>query len=426
MNKPEEFDLIVIGAGAAGTLAAIAAGRKGLKTLLVEKGNCAGGMATSGLLSILGPFDDGNKRIIKGLPEEILINMVKQNFAEDFETGFIPINPEGMKLVLDEFLTDANVEVLYHSMLIDSKTANGKIEEISVSTKSGEMRFKAKVFVDASGDGDLAARSGAPFVMGEKNSGWFQPMSGICRLGGINENLYKWEGNFRYRKEIMQARKDGKITFDADAIGCAEHVPGQKGVLAVNMSHIYELNPLSAKDLSKAEIIGRKHCQEILSFFRKYVTGCSNAFLLDTGLQIGVRESRRIEGEYTLTEEDVLNGRLFSDSVAVNAYHIDVHLPSDERTSDDIVSPAKYYGIPFRSMLPLKVNNLIVAGRCISCTHIALASVRIMPACMAMGEAAGTAAFLAVKNQTPPKEIDIPLLQKELIKDGAFLGNENA
>ncbi|MFA6716733.1 MAG: FAD-dependent oxidoreductase [Victivallaceae bacterium] len=422
MEKVKEFDLIIIGAGAAGTLAAIAAGRKGLKTLLVEKENCAGGMVSSGLLSIWGPFDDGEKRIIKGLPEEILQRLVDRKFAENRKTGFIAVDPEGVKLVLDEFITEAGVEVLYHTILAGAETESNLIEEITLATKSGKSRVKAQIYIDASGDGDLAAQSGVSFVTGKPETGWVQPMSSICRLGGIDENLYHWEGNFRYRNEIKQAIENGEITFDADGIGCATYVPGLKGVIAVNMSHVSDLDPLSAQDVSKAEIIGRKQCREILLFFRKYVTGCAEAFLIDTGMQIGIRESRRIQGKYMLTAEDILAGREFPDNIAVNAYHIDIHIPSKEKTSDTIRKPKKYYGIPFRSLLPLEVNNLIVTGRCISCTHEALGSVRIMPCCMAMGQAAGTAAFLAIQNHTIPGNIDISQLQDMLFRDKACLG----
>ncbi|MCX7918205.1 MAG: FAD-dependent oxidoreductase [bacterium] len=422
MNK-YDYDIVIVGAGAAGTVAAIAAGRKQCKTLLIEKENCAGGMATSGLLSIFGPFDNGQERIIRGIPEEILSRLLALKAAEERATGFIPINSETLKFVLDAMLVQAGVSVWYHTLLVDVAVKNGLIDHITIATKSGLKKIVAQQYIDATGDGTLASLSGVPYEVGDAKTGWVQPMTMVCRLGGVDEKEYRWEGNFRYAEEINLAKRNGELTFDTDGIGAAEFVPGMPGVIAVNMSHIYDLNPISPTDISQAEIIGRQQAQEILLFFRKYVRGCSHAYLIDTAMQVGIRESRRIRGKYMLTKEDIVSGKQFYDGIACNAYHIDIHLPTNQKKKyHDLQKPKNYYMIPYRCLLPDKVDNLLVAGRCISTTHEALGSVRIMPACMAIGQAAGTAAAIAVYKQIIPSQLEISLLQSVLENDGVYLG----
>lgn len=430
-----DYDVIVSGAGASGVVAAIASGRNGCKTLLVEKENCAGGIATSGLLCIWGPFFDRDKRIIKGIPGEIVEKTIKSGgilphkypftpVNPEMLRGFIPVNSETLKLVLDDMLEESGVEVLYHSICVGAKSSGGLIQNIAVANKTGIQNLSAKVYIDATGDGDLAAKAGAQWEMGTVPEGFFQPMTMVCRIGGVDENVYRWEGNFKYSKEILEARTRGEITFDAGGIGAAEYVPGEKGMVAVNMSHIFDLNPLSPSDISKAEILGRKYAQEIVKFFRKTIPGCENAFLVDTAMQVGVRESRRIMGEYKITLEDVLSGRRFEDAVAANAYSIDIHIKSEEagRLADiNVKRPEKYYHIPFRALIPKGLSNLLVVGRCISCTSEALSSIRIMPCCMAIGHAGGTAAALAVKNNTSVREIKVSELQEKLRKENAFI-----
>ena len=417
------YDVIVVGAGASGAVAAIAAARHGCKTLLVEKENCAGGQATAGLLCIWGPFDNGRQRVIRGIPEEILEKTRAAGGAAPRSHGFIPVNPEVVKLVLDRLLEEAGVDLLYHSIFVEAQVRDGFVEDILVANKAGLHRLSAKFYIDATGDGDLAAKAGAQWEMGTGAKKSVQAMTMLCRLGGIREDVYRWEGNFRYKESIIKAREAGELSFDAIGIGAAEYVPGQRGVIAVNMSHIFDLSPLSPADVSRAEVLGRKYAQEILRFFRRNVPGCEDAFLVDTAMQVGVRESRRIIGEYVLTAEDVVSGRRFDDAIAANAYHIDVHTKSWEPpVSLNGQGPEEYYQIPFRALIPRGLGNVLVVGRCISCTGEALGSIRIMPCCMATGHAGGTAAALAVEAGVPIRNLPIARLQETLRKENAFLG----
>jgi len=419
-----EYDVIVVGGGASGAVAAIASARLGARTLLVERHNCAGGVATSGLLSLLGPFDDRGERIIKGIPEEMLESLIHRGGAEPKERGFIPVNPETLKLVLDEMLQDSGAEVLYDTLAADVQVREGIITGVTAANKSGLIHLAAKVFVDATGDGDVAFRAGLPYEVGRARDGWVQPMTMVCRLGGVDLKTYRWEGNFKYAKQMQEAAEKGEFHIPTDQIGAALPVPGTEGVLAVNMSHIYDLDPTSAKDLTKAHIEGRRQAQEILRFFRKYVAGCRDAYLLDTASSIGVRESRRFQGRYILTKADVLEGRRFGDAVAANAYHVDIHKPPSftdpQAKLDALEYPRRYYHIPYRCLLPAEPINLLLSGRCISVSHEALASVRIMPCCMAIGQAAGTAAALGALKGVLPHELETPELHDTLHRESAF------
>jgi len=422
-----KYDVIVCGGGMAGAVAAIVSSRLGAKTLLVEKQNCAGGVMTSGILSLLGPLDDGHQRVIRGLPAEIVDRLTKMGGTTPVEFGFIPINHEMLKLLFDRMFEESGVNVLYHSLVVDVKMKGAVIDKIIIANKGGLMECGAGVFVDGTGDGDVAFKAGCKYEMGRKPDGWMQPLTTVCRLGGVDPRVYKWEGNFRYSDDIKKALKSGEMTIPADGIGAAAFVPGMDDVLAVNMSHIYGVDPTSPEALSLAEMAGRKQAQEIVYFFRKYVAGCEKAFLVDTSTLIGIRESRRFIGEYVLTVEDIVSGRRFEDAVAANAYHLDIHNePDDNRLEEKkkglgLGFPKQYYHIPYRCLLPKGADNLLVSGRCISTTHEALSSTRIGPCCMAIGQAAGTAAALCAKDAVLPCDLKTNALRAVLLKQEVFI-----
>ncbi len=422
-----KYDVIVCGGGMSGAVAAIAAARLGAKTLLVEKHNCAGGVMTSGILSLLGPLDDGHQRVIRGIPAEIVDRLAEMGGATPVEFGFTPINHEMLKLLFDRMFEEAGVNVLYHSLVVDVKMKGNTIDKIVVANKGGLMECVADVFVDGTGDGDVAFKAGCKYEMGRKPDGWVQPLTTVCHLGGVDPKVYKWEGNFRYSEDIKKALKSGEMTIPADGIGAATFVPGMDDVLAVNMSHIYGVDPTSPSALSHAEIVGRKQAQEIVSFFRKYIAGCEKAFLVDTSSLIGIRESRRFIGEYVLTVEDITQGRRFDDAVAANAYHLDIHNEPDDKRLEEkkkglgLGFPKQYYHMPYRCLLPKGADNLLVSGRCVSVTHEALSSTRIGPCCMALGQAAGTAAALCAKGTVLPGDLKINALQAVLLEKGVLI-----
>ncbi len=427
-----KYDVIVCGGGMSGAVAAIAAARSGAKTLLIEKQNCAGGVMTSGILSLLGPLDDGHQRVIRGIPEEIVGRMVDMGGAAPVKFGFIPINHELLKLLLDRMFTEAGVNVLYHSLAVNVHKKDNAIDRLIIANKRGIMECCANILVDGTGDGDVAFKAGCKYTMGRKENGWIQPLTTVCRLGGVDPKVYKWAGNFKYSDAIKKALASGEMTIPADGIGAACFVPGMDGVLAVNMSHVYGVDPTSPEALSRAEMIGRQQVQEIVAFFRKYVAGCNQAFLLDTSALIGIRESRRFIGEYVLTVKDVVSGRRFEDAVAANAYHLDIHNEPDDKRLEEkkqglgLGFPQQYYHIPYRCLLPKGADNLLLSGRCISVTHEALSSTRIASCCMAIGQAAGIAAALCAQHDLYPRELKLDKLIRALRKNKVFLSADGS
>lgn len=441
--------VIVVGGGPAGLVAAIASARNGADTLLIESSGCLGGVATSGLLSVWGPFDNGDRnldwerdkriekglpltkamkvgtRIIKGIPDEILNNLIKLKGAIDYGYGFIPVNPETLKYVAEKMVLESGAKILYYTQIVDVIREKHRIKAVVSANKSGLQKHYGDIFIDTTGDGDLSAFAGVPFKKGRSKDGRMQGVTMVFRLGGV-----EFSGRFfTERKEIekcnykfKQAHKEGKLS-NPYGVGCIGSIPAMAGVVAVNTQHTHDIDGTRAEDLTKSTIQGRKDIREIADFFKKNLKGFENSYLLDTAPMVGIRETRCIVGEYILTKKDILTSRKFKDSIGKNAYNLDIHLPDEnlEANQDIFLKPGTSYDIPYRCLIPEKIENLLVAGRCISATHEAQSSVRIMPCCMVTGEAAGIAASLSLEKKTFPKNLDISLLQENLLKDGVTI-----
>ena len=419
----DRCDVLVAGGGPGGMMAGIAAARAGAHTLIVERTNCFGGMATSGALGLFGPFDDGERRIIGGLPAELLDRLVDLGGAEAVTTGFVPFNHEILKRVADEMVLESGADFLFHALVVDVKRREDGIESATVATKEGVRHIRASVFVDGTGDGDLLALGGVPFEMGRSEDGLVQPMTLTLRIGGVTPE-YRWEGNYKYATLIKELQDRGEFSVPTEMIGAACRVPGAPGVLSINMSRLIKLDPCRSQDVTRATIEGRRQAEQIVRFFVEHVPGCSRAFLLETASAVGVRESRRLVGAYQLTREDVLEGRRFADTICMNRFVLDIHCPAGRGDPDkDWTSamPQRAYGVPYRCLYSPEVRNLLVAGRPISATHEAHSSTRIMPCCMAVGQAAGRAAAVASQTQTPVDKIDVSVLQGELRRQGAMI-----
>ncbi|MDD2710918.1 MAG: FAD-dependent oxidoreductase [Verrucomicrobiae bacterium] len=448
MNASQQkMNLIVVGGGPAGMTTAIAAARNGAKTLLIEQGSCLGGVATSGLLSIWGPFVDhdpcwdlskstaipekaiARKRkvcgtpITQGIAAELLDKLIILDGARDCQNGFIPLNPETLKYVAEQMLDEAGARILYFSQVVDIIKNKNRIEAVIVANKAGLTTYDADVFVDASGDADLAAFAGAEFQKGRDQDGKMQGVTLVFRLGGV-----KIQGRIVVeREEVKRANsifenawKKGMVSAQYH-VGCINPIPGMDGVVAVNSQHTFDVDGTDPMDLTRAMFQGREDVREMAGLFKKYLRGFEDSFLIDTAPQVGVRETRRIVGEYMLTKEDVLQSKKFKDTIGRNAYNIDIHLPSNKKQSlaDLFPKGGTYHDIPYRSLIPKKMENLLVAGRSISATHEAQSSIRIMPCCMVTGQAAGTAAALSIKQKTFPRKLEIGLLQDTLRKQNA-------
>lgn len=414
----QRYDLIVVGGGFAGVGAALAAAREGMKVLLIDRHNCLGGTAVGSLVNPFMPYwttdPDTNEKIplAGGIFAEIVDAMKQQGYMTNDADFF----DEGLKLVLNRMMLQAGIQLLFHSYLVDAQAENGYIQTVTVVNKSGKQTYFADYFIDATGDGDLAALCGCAWKLGRDKDQQCQPMSLCFRMAPVDTVLFKKEKPF-LDQLFRQYQKEGKIKnilHGILAFGIA-----MPNVLHLNSTRLIHKNPLDAMELTEAEIEGRELVFELYHFLKSHSAACKESQLIMTASEIGVRESRKIIGDYCLTQEDLLACRKFEDSICACNYDIDIHSPDGGGASHYFFAPGEYYTIPYRCLTPKGMNNMLVAGRCISSTHEAQASFRIMPVCCCLGQAAGTAASLAKNNRCDIRKISISELQNLLVQHGA-------
>ena len=449
MKSLIDYDVIIIGGGPAGAMAAIAAGRNGARTLLVEQYGYLGGALTAGGTGPQMTYHAGKRQVIEGIPGEFIRRMVKEGFSpghmEDFvgyTSSVTPFDSEGMKLVLENMVLEAGSEILYHTVYTGCLTQEGKITSVKLFSKNGFFDAFAKYYIDASADADLSVNAGVGTVFGRKQDGLAQPMTMNMKLYNVDrEKLIDYVQQnrndmlstipFDRLREIprtgvqggysiiQKGKENGTFTIARDHLLIFE--TNNLGEFIINMSRIIKKSGVDPFDLTAAEIEGRRQCFELLRFLRKNVPGFEKCVLLSTGPNIGARESRRIEGVYQLTADDLLGNVMFDDAIAMSGYPIDIHSPDGSQCNHAFMKPGSWCSVPYRSLISQDIKNLVVAGRCLSATHEALAAVRTTPLVMAMGQAAGTAAALAGKSGTAVQDININTLREMLIRDGAFL-----
>lgn len=413
-----KYDLIVAGGGFAGTAAALSAAREGLRVLLFDKNNCLGGAAAGCLVNPFMPYwtTKNNEKFFlsKGIFTEIT-DKLKSMGAMPNDSMF---SEEYLKLVLNRLLIDAGVTLLYNSYLSDAETEDGVVKSVTVVNKSGNQTYYADYFIDATGDGDLSVLCGCNYRLGRENDNLCQPMTLCFRAANVDMDKFREEYP-EMQRLYKEYRESGKIKNIREDI-LTFKVP-VKGIVHFNSTRIVKRNPVDAEDVTAAEIEAREQVFELFNFLRDNFEALKNSEIIMTAAEIGVRESRMIEGEYVLTQEDLVACTKFEDSIAVGNYDIDIHNPEGSGTSHYYFKPGEYYTIPYRCLTPKNTNNLLVAGRCISSTHEAQASYRIMPICCCLGQAAGTAAAQAHKNGTDVKNIDVKKLQKRLTECGIMI-----
>ncbi|MCE5322614.1 FAD-dependent oxidoreductase [bacterium] len=432
------YDVIVAGGGPAGMIAAIASARNGAHTLLIERSECLGGTATSGLLCNWGAFDNADRRndfarmrlyednqpwpdelknegerIIKGIPEEMLIRMQSVGAASKIPLGYISINPEYLKIIADEMVRQAGAEIIYGISALSAERTNNEWA-VDTCSKSGQVIFKTRQVIDASGDADLARFAGAEIVRGRQSDGTMQPPTLVFMIG--NANVRESDVYLSLNKNFREAT--------GRKMGCWTPVPLMPGVFSINNLHSPGVDGCSPWDVSHAVEHCRREAIELTELFRRNIPGCENVFLIDTAPSLGIRETVRIVGDYTLTEDDVLSARKFPDGICRYAHNIDVHLPDahlDKLENHGFVPAGSDYHVPYKCMLPKNLDDFLVAGRTISATHFAAGSARVMPCCMAIGQAAGTAAALSVKMNTTPRKLPVDTLIGTLLDQGVCL-----
>ena len=423
MENIKRYDVVVVGGGFAGVGAAIAAAREGKKVRLIEKYKCLGGAAAYDLVNPFMRFwawmDDEKKQekvLSAGIFSEIVTTLREMGVTSGTRCYF---NEEYLKLVLNRMAIEAGVELLYQTYVTGVKMNGKRIESVAVSNVSGSSDIYADVFIDATGDANLAMLAGFPFKVGREGDGLCQPMTLCFRLANVNMELYK--GSRSAINELYNKFKaEGKITNPREDVLIFNSVA--KNVLHFNTTRVIKLDPTNAEDVTRAEILAREQVFEMVNFLKQNFEAFKDADLISTGMQIGVRESRMIVGEHTLNQEEMLAYTKFEDGIAACNYDIDIHSPDGAGTSHFYFPKGTYYTIPYGCLVPKDSENLLVAGRCISATHEAQASIRIMPTVCTLGEAAGVAAAVACEDKTAVKDVDVRKVRTILHEKGAVVG----
>lgn len=416
MEHQKKYDLIIIGGGLSGVAAAVSAARQGVRVLLVERAGCLGGAMSN---CAVYPFmkhtmtrSDGTKRVLSA---GIFAEMCRRH-AEIGGVSARGWQPELFKIMLDGMVSEAGVDVLFHTRLIGAVTEGRQVKAVRLAAKSEILEMCADFFIDASGDGDLLAFAGCDFQLGRESDNLCQPMTTCFRLGGVDIPKYK-EEKPHLQELYKQWQAEGKLRNPREDLLIFENLG--EGVLHFNSTRVLKHDPTDSFSLSAAETEARHQVLELYHFLLANSEAFANSFLISIASEIGVRESRKLLGVHVLTAEELKNCVDFEDSIALGNYMIDIHNPEGQGTYRYRFGPEEYYRIPYRSLLPKETDNLLVAGRCLSATHEAHSAVRIMPICACLGEAAGVAAAQALHSGKNAHTLDIAAVQATLVANGA-------
>ncbi len=418
----DAWDVIVVGGGPAGCTAAAAAAREGARTLLIEATGCLGGMGTAGLVPAWCPFTDKEKIIYGGMAEKVLKTCIAgMPHVDENHFNWTPIDPELLKRIYDDLVTEQGATVLFNSLLsaVENDTGDA-VDAIIVANKDGLKAYRATTYIDCTGDADLAAWAGAEYEKGDED-GDLQSATHCFVMTNVDDYAYRHgirlHGGNPDSPVHAIARSD-KYPEIIDAHMCNNMLG--PGAIGFNAGHIIDVDNTDPATVSEALIKGRKIAHAFQRALAEYHPAAfGNAFLANTGSLLGIRETRRIMGDYVLTVEDYMERRSFPDEICRNSYYLDVHSKSaDKRVESCRMGPGESHGIPFRCLTPRGLNNVLVAGRCISTERAVQGSTRVMPVCLAMGEAAGCAAAMAGADT---RSVDTDKLRKKLKANGAYL-----
>lgn len=409
-----QVDVLVLGSGPAGFGAAVSAGREGAKTMMIEQFGEVGGVATSGLMSHWTGATRG------GLFAEVIEKTSKTYVPLDHDY-FPLINHEYLKDWMMQELLAAGVDVRLYTHAVEPVMEGDRLTGVITESKDGRIAILAKVVVDCTGDGDIAAKAGAAYVKGRETDGSMQPMTIMLQLAGVDRTQITYLTEFGMDWELeqgsIQSLARQYLTAPAGHVLIYPTVYPNNVIL--NMTNCISVDGTQAKDLTKAHIACRKQIPQIVDFFRQCVPGFENAYLIKTSSVIGVRETRHFKGVETITEQDILAARVFDDWAVTKAhFNFDVHNMSGgglDETGVQLAFPQeKGYTIPYGCFVPVKIDGLLLAGRCISGTHMAHSNYRAMPICLNMGQAAGVAAAMAAKQDVLPRALAIGDLQSRM------------
>lgn len=438
------YDVLVVGAGPAGLTSALAAAEDGLRVGLVESRSFVGGNLTIGL-PVLGFLGQKGNQIIQGLAQVFIDRLKARNGASEhrpcpLHMGITLVEPEAVKTVALEMLTEAGVDLTMYTSCAGVVMEGDTIRGIITESKNGRESLLGKVVIDCTGDADVAYRAGVPCEKGNTAGGMQPPTLMFCIAGVDTEKLRMGIASQprTYLTDFIPAEYFGQnqqfiVVGLRDLLARARverqlHIPNARTILItglregeiwVNMTRVTGVDGTDARSLSMGEIDARRQIDDICTYLKAYVPGFESSHFARAAPFLGIRETRRIVGYYVMTQDDVLACRRFDDAIAVASYPIDIHHPGDDGCT--LMWCGDCYDVPYRSLLPTRVNNLLVAGRSISTTHEANGAVRVMATCMAMGEAAGRAAKMSVRGNVFPSRIEVQELRKELTAHGAYL-----
>ena len=433
-----ETDVLVIGGGPAGLAAAVCAARRGMKTVIAERLMCLGGTATSGLV---GPFmtctdPEGKKMIIKGFYAEFVQRMIDEGGAihpMDIANGdaysswhskghrnVTPFNSEIFKMVAEEMCEEAGVDILYGIQSLEVKKTDSHLDGVFFLAKEGIVYIKARQVIDCTGDGDIAALASCPMFKGDEKTGEMQAAGLFFNITGVDESKLierreaLGEMSMRFTDEIEKARAAGEYPVPRQRLGIYKSCDG---TWRCNITRIPGIDGTTSEGQTVTMLTGRKQIFAIMRFLRKYVRGCENIRLLETASMPGIRETRRIHGDFVLREQSLIDGEVFDDTILVCSNSRDTHVG----LGGIYIPSTTSYTLPYRILLPHGVDNLLAAGRNVSCDRAVLAAIRVMPPCFGLGEAAGNAAALAIESNCTCASINIRLLQQRLAEENACL-----
>jgi len=428
-----DVDVFVAGGGPAGVAAAVAAVRQGAGVFLAEGHSCFGGMGTAALVPAFMTFGDGEHFLAAGIGEEILDRLHAAGGTgprydpNRKKRGGVDIRAEVLKRVYDELVTEAGVAFAFHTSMVAVESDGSRVTAAICAGKSGLFAVTAKVYVDATGDGDLAAWAGAPFEKGDAE-GAMMPGT-LCSLwADVDWEAVDEGGLGAGNRRIEQAFVDGVFTHED------RHLPGMWRVDTTigggNIGHTFGVDGTDERSLTEALLWGRESLLEYERYYKQYLKGFERMKLAATGSLLGVRETRRIMGDYVLCLEDFKNRASFEDEIGRYCYPVDIHVARPDRAAYEKFldewqnlryGPGESYGIPYRALLPKGLDNVLVAGRCVSTDRHVQSSIRTMPGCYITGQACGVAAAMAAEEGISPHRLDVAALQQRLIRLGACL-----
>lgn len=426
----KHYDVIVVGGGPAGIGAAVSAARLGKSTLIVEATNALGGainnMQVMPIMAYYTPVNNPNEgaMLVRGVFEEIvnrhsdLVNELEGEGKFYAKPPMFRFSDEYMKILLPRMVKEAGAEILYHAKMISCEAQDNRVKSITVTAKSELITLTADVFIDCTGDAELAYLAGFPTRLGREGDRLCQPMTLCFRVGNVDVKTF-FENAKAMQIKYKECQASGEITNPRENVLVFHTL--SPTTLHFNTTRVVKRNPVDPWDMTLAEEEAREQVYQMFRFLRKYVKGCENATLLSSAAHIGVRESRMIDGEYLLTREDLIANRKFEDGICACNYDIDIHNPEGSGTSHYFFPDWEYYTIPYRCLVPKNSQNLLVAGRCISSDHDAQASYRVIPFATALGEAAGVAAAVALDGGTSVKDADVGAILTQLRAQGAFV-----